>query len=155
MKEIAETRVRYGYRRLHVLLRREGWSVNHKRTYRLYKELGLQLRARPPRRRVKAKLREGRSPAVRPNDVWAMDFIHDQLASGQKIRVLTVVDTFSRFSPVLDTRFSYRGEDVVLALDQACTRIGQPATMTEGRKLHPPALQGWGQAQKAGNSNLR
>ena len=53
-------------------------------------------------RRVKAKLREDRQAAVRPNEVWAMDFLHDQLATGRKIRVLTVVDTFSRFSPALD-----------------------------------------------------
>ena len=101
MKEICETRVRYGYRRVHVLLRREGWMVNHKKTYKLYKELGLQLRAKVPKRRVKAKLRVGRQAASRSNDVWAMDFLHDQLATGQKIRVLTVVDTFSRFSPIV------------------------------------------------------
>lgn len=60
--------------------------------------------------------REARCAASRVNDVWAMDFVHDQLATGRKIRVLTVVDTFSRFSPVLDPRFSYRGEDVVQTL---------------------------------------
>ena len=102
MKEITETRVRYGYRRVHVLLRREGWHVNHKRTYRIYKEMGLQLRNRTPKRRVKAKLREDRQPAVRPNEVWPMDFLHDQLATGFKICVLTIVDTFSRFSPAFN-----------------------------------------------------
>ena len=66
MKEICETRVRYGYRRVHVLLRREGWMVNHKKTYKLYKELGLQLRAKVPKRRVKAKLCEDRQTAIRP-----------------------------------------------------------------------------------------
>lgn len=129
MKEIAETRVRYGYRRVHVLLRREGWQVNHKRTYKLYKELGLQLRNKTPKRRVRAKLREDRQPAVQPNDVWAMDFLHDQLATGHKIRVLTVVDTFSRFSPSLDARLSYRGEDVVRTLEEVCARIGYPRTI--------------------------
>ena len=64
IKEIAATRVRYGYRRIHVLLRREGWVVNPKRVYRIYRELGLQLRNKTPKRRVKAKLREGRQPAV-------------------------------------------------------------------------------------------
>jgi putative transposase len=122
MKEIAETRVRYGYRRIHVLLKREGWRVNHKKTYSLYKELGLQLRNKTPKRRVKAKLRQDRQNAVRPNDVWAMDFLHDQLAAGQKIRVLTVIDTFSRFSPALDARMSYRGEDVVATLERVCRR---------------------------------
>ena len=60
IKEIAATRVRYGYRRIHVLLRREGWLVNPKRVYRLYRESGLQLRNKTPKRRTKAKLREGR-----------------------------------------------------------------------------------------------
>ena len=129
MKEICETRVRYGYRRVHVLLRREGWMVNHKKTYKLYKELGLQLRAKVPKRRVKAKLRVDRQAASRSNDVWAMDFLHDQLATGQKIRVLTVVDTFSRFSPALDARMSYRGEDVVRTLDRVCGEIGYPKTI--------------------------
>jgi putative transposase len=73
--------------------------VNAKRIYRLYKEMGLQLRHEPPKRRVKAKLREGPCAAPRSNEVWAMDFVHDQLATGPKLRILTVVDTFSRFSP--------------------------------------------------------
>ena len=99
IKEIAQTRVRYGYRRIHVLLKREGWEVNPKRVYRLYKEMGLQLRNKTPNRRVKAKLRNDRTEAVSPNETWAMDFVHDQLVTGQKLRILTVVDTFSRFSP--------------------------------------------------------
>ena len=90
IKEICETRVLYGYRRVHVLLRRDGWAVNPKRVYRLYKELGLQLRNKVPKRRVKAKLREDRCPATHSNQTWAMDFVHDQLATGRKIRILTV-----------------------------------------------------------------
>lgn len=86
IREIAETRVRYGYRRIHVLLRREGWEVNAKRVYRLYREEGLQLRHKTR----KAKLREGRADPVRRNDVWAMDFVHDQLYDGRKIRIKTV-----------------------------------------------------------------
>jgi putative transposase len=82
IKEIAETRMRYGYRRVHVVLQREGWMINIKRTYRLYSGLGLQLRSKTPKRRVKAKLREDRSPATTPNQTWAMDFVHDQLAMG-------------------------------------------------------------------------
>jgi len=89
IREICETRVRYGYRRVHVLLEREGWGTNIKRTYRIYRDLGLQLRNKTPKRRVKAKLREDRQTAIGPNDVWAMDFVHDQLATGKKLRVLT------------------------------------------------------------------
>lgn len=126
IKEIAETRVRYGYRRIHVLLRREGWEVNAKRIYRHYKEMGLQLRNKTPKRRVKAKLREDRSEATMTNETWAMDFVHDQLVTGRKIRVLTIVDTYTRFSPATDPRFSYRGEDVVRTLERVCKEIGYP-----------------------------
>ncbi len=129
IKEICETRVRYGYRRVHYVLRREGWDVNPKRVYRIYKEMGLQLRNKSPKRRVKAKLREDRIDAVCSNDVWAMDFVHDQLATGRKRRVLTVADTFSRYRPVIDPRFSYRGEDVVVTLDRVCRQVGYPKTI--------------------------
>ena len=126
IKEICETRVRYGYRRVWVLLRREGWEVNQKRVYRLYRELGMQLRNKSPKRRVKAKLRSDRSVAVRPQEIWAMDFVHDQLATGRKLRMLTVVDTYSRYCPVIDPRFSYRGEDVVNTLERVCSETGYP-----------------------------
>ena len=129
MQEIAETRVRYGYRRIHVLLRREGWDVNAKRVYRLYKELGLQLRQKPPKRRVKAKLREGRCAASCSNEVWAMDFVHDQLATGSKLRILTVIDTYSRFSPAVVPRFSFRAPDVIEVLDRVCSEVGYPASI--------------------------
>lgn len=120
---------RYGYRRVHVLLDREGWGINIKKVYRIYKELGMQLRNKTPKRRVKAKLRDDRAEAVGPNDVWAMDFVHDQLATGKKLRVLTVVDTFSRYVPVLDAKFSYRGADVVATLDRVCRQAGCPKTI--------------------------
>ena len=129
IKDICQTRVRYGYRRVHVLLKRDGWPVNQKRIYRLYTEMDLQLRNKVPKRRVKAKLRLDRTDATRSNHVWAMDFVHDQLATGRKIRVLTVVDTFSRFSPVVDARFSYKGEDVVQTLERACRQLGYPAVI--------------------------
>jgi putative transposase len=126
IKEICQTRVRYGYRRVHVLLCREGWRINQKKTRRIYRQLGLQLRNKTPKRRVKAKLRDDRKDATQPNETWAMDFVHDQLATGKKLRVLTVVDIFSRYSPIIDPRFSYRGEDVVQSLERACTQIGYP-----------------------------
>ena len=113
IREICQTRVRYGYRRVHVLLRRDGWRINQKKTRRIYRELGLQLRNKTPKRRVKAKLRDDRRNATRPNETWAMDFVHDQLATGTKLRVLTIVDTFSRFSPALVPRLTFRGADVV------------------------------------------
>ncbi len=129
IKEICQTRVRFGYRRVHVLLRREGWENNAKKTYHIYKELGIQLRNKTPKRRVKTKLREDREDTVHPNDVWAMDFVHDQLATGRKIRILTVVDTFSRNVAALDAKFSYKREDVVMALDRSCRQVGYPKTI--------------------------
>ncbi|WP_320203887.1 IS3 family transposase [Agrobacterium rosae] len=129
IKEICETRVRYGYRRVHVHLRRDGWTINMKKTRRIYSELGLQLRNKRPKRRVKAKLRDDRQAAVGPNDVWAMDFVHDQLATGRKLRILTVVDTHSRYCPATDARFTYRGEDLVQTLESISKGTGYPRTI--------------------------
>jgi putative transposase len=126
IREIAETRVRYGYRRIHVLLRREGWPVNAKRVCRLYREQGLQLRNKSPKRRVKAKLREDRSPATAANQIWAMDFVHDQLFDGTRFRILTIVDTFTRLSPAIDARQNFRGVDVAQTLERVSRQLGYP-----------------------------
>jgi putative transposase len=96
IKEIAAVRPRYGYRRIHVLLRREGWAINHKRVLRLYREEGLNLRARRPRRHVSAARRLERLAIGEPNEVWAMDFVSDALFNGKRLRALTVVDAFTR-----------------------------------------------------------
>jgi putative transposase len=112
-----------------VLLRREGWPVNVKRVCRLYREQGLQLRNKSPKRRVKAQLRSDRSQATAPNQIWAMDFVHDQLFDGRKLRVLTIVDTFTRLSPAIDVRHSYRAADVVATLEQAAHELGYPKTI--------------------------
>lgn len=133
IKEISGTRVRCSHRRVHVLPDRKGWGINIKKVYRICRELGIQLRNKTPKRRAKAKLRDDRAEAVGPNDVWAMDFVHDQLATGKKLRVLTVVDTFSRYVQVLDARFSYRGEDVLATLDRVCRRTGYPKTIRVDR----------------------
>ena len=142
IREIAEARVRYGYRRIHVLLRQEGWDVNGKRVYRLYKELGLQLRRKPPKRRVKAKLRDGRCAAFCSNEIWAMDFVHDQLATGSKLRILTVVDTFGWFSPAVVPRFGFRAPDM---LERVCSEVGYPASIRvdQGREFISLDLDLW------------
>jgi putative transposase len=75
---------------------------------------------------VKAALRDDRAPPSRAHQTWAMDFVHDQLATGSKLRILTIVDLFSRFSPTIDPRFSYRGEDVVATLERVCAEVGYP-----------------------------
>jgi putative transposase len=129
IKEIAETRVRYGYRRIHVLLRREGWPVNVKLVNRLYCEMSLQLRNKSPKRKVKAKLREGREAASARNEVWAMDFVHDQLFDATKVRVLTVIDTFTKFAPAIEPRFNWRGTGVVDVLERVCKQLGFPKSI--------------------------
>ena len=83
LKELAAARVRYGYRRLHVLLRREGWAINAKRVSRLYNEEGLSIRPKTPRRRRSTRYRSGRSAIERANDCWAMDFLADSLCDGR------------------------------------------------------------------------
>jgi len=126
IREISTTRVRYGYRRITTLLQREGWRVNHKRVYRLYREEGLQMRHKVPRRRVAAKLRDDRTEATRPNECWSMDFMSDELFDGRRLRILTIVDNFSRVSPLIGVGFRYKGYDVVRALQEAARRFGAP-----------------------------
>ena len=118
--------MRYGSRRIHVLLRREGWMVNPKRVHRLCRLEGLRMRHKPPRRRVMAKLREDRAPATAPNQVWAMDWVYDQLFDGRRIWVPTMVDTYSRVCPALRVCRVANAAEVVAALDQAVERHGVP-----------------------------
>ena len=92
IREIASEKPRYGYRRITILLRREGLPVNPKRVYRLYKAEGLQMRKKVPKRRVCPQLRQVRQPAQEQNQCWSMDFVSDQLYDGQKLRCLTIVD---------------------------------------------------------------
>ena len=91
LRELAGSRVRYGYRRLTVLLKREGWAVNAKRIYRLYTEEGLMVRTQKRKQRAQRQ-RIAQGLATRPNQRWSMDFVTQRLADGRWIRVLTVVD---------------------------------------------------------------
>jgi len=96
MRELAQTRVRFGYRRLRVLLQREGWEVGKERFYRVYTEEGLALRRKRPWRHATAVHREQRRPATARNDIWSMDFVADELTDGRRFRTLTVLDLFTR-----------------------------------------------------------
>jgi putative transposase len=102
IKEITDTRVHYGYRRVHVMLRREGHQDNVKRVYRLYREEGLSLRLKRPRRNRAAKLRQPKQLAFAMNEVWSMDFVADALFDGRKLRMLTVVDCYTRECLAID-----------------------------------------------------
>lgn len=129
LKDLAAVRVRYGYRRLHVLLRREGWAVNHKRVYRLYNEEGLSIRAKLPRRKRAWRYRAGRPQIISPNDVWAMDFMSDALFDGRPFRLLTVVDCCSREGLATVPRATFRAFNVVEVLDRLVGERGKPKTI--------------------------
>ncbi len=102
LTDLAQARVSYGYRRLHVLLQREGWKVNHKRVYRLYRLEGLGMRPKKPRRHVTACRRIERPTATAVNESWSMDFMSDALFNGRRIRLLTIVDNFNRESLAIE-----------------------------------------------------
>jgi putative transposase len=122
IREIAQARVRYGYRKIRVLLKREGWNVGKKLVYRLYREEGLTLRYKPRRRRCAAANRRERSKAAAPNQVWSLDFVADQLADGRRFRALTVVDIFTRESLAIELGQSLKGDDVVRVLCRICSQ---------------------------------
>lgn len=110
--------------------------MNAKRAYRLYKEEGLALRNKRPKRKVAANLREDRKPPEAPNDVWAMDFLSDQLFNGSKIRVLAIVDAYSRLSPAIDVRQRYKGADVVATLARVTAIYGSPKSIRVDNVLY-------------------
>lgn len=94
--ELATQKRRYGYRRQHLLLRREGWEINHKRTYRIYREAGLMVRKRKHKRIVEVA-RQVKTPAlVGPNVRWSMDFVSDGWVDGRRLRCLNIVDDFTK-----------------------------------------------------------
>lgn len=145
IREIAHSRPRFGYLRIHVMLRREGWAVNKKRVYRWYRLEGLQIRLRT-RRRKHMCLHRGPVPqAQRTHERWSMDFVHDQMFDGKPFRVLTVIDQFSRQSPILEPRFAFGGQDVAAALDRAIERAGTPVSITvdHGTEFTSKALEEW------------
>ena len=118
VREIAEARVRYGFWRVYILLRREGWKDNHKRVYRIYKEEGLNLWTKRPRRRKAAAHRMERPEISTINQCWSMDFVADQLFNGQRFRALTIVDNFSRKCMAIYADQSIKGADVVEILNR-------------------------------------
>ena len=129
LRDLAQARVSYGYRRLHILLQREGWKVNHKRIYRLYRQESLQMRPKKPRRHVTASRRLERMAATEPNEGWSMDFMSDELFDGRRIRLLTIVDNFSRESLAIEVDQRIGGQRVVEALMKLGSERGLPKTI--------------------------
>ena len=144
LRELAVTRMRYGYRRLHILLQREGWPVNHKRVYRLYCQEGLGLHRKPRQKRASAR-RVVSPPPTQPQVQWGMDFLTDRLADGRRFRVLTIVDHVSRVSPAIAVAASLSGEQVATVLETADHRYGLPERISvdNGPEFVSKALDAW------------
>ena len=129
MREIVTTRIRYGYRRIYTLLKREGWPVGRNLIYRLYREEGLCLRAKRPRRRKMAAHRQARCVPAQANEAWSLDFVHDQLSNGSKIRMLTVIDVYTREALAIEVGERLRGGDVVSVLNRLIYLRGAPRAL--------------------------
>jgi putative transposase len=149
IREIAASRVRYGYLRIHILLRREGWKVNRKRVYRLYKQEGLSLRFKKAKKRVSGP-RVQQPPTTKPNERWSLDFMSDTLTCGRKIRVLTIVDHFSRVSPAVEVGVSLTGVRVTEVLDRAIAVHGKPESLCvdNGPEFSGRSLDQWAHKNK-------
>jgi putative transposase len=143
IRKVAEERRRWGYRRIVVKLRREGWSDNHKRIGRIYREEGLQVRRRK-RKRISRGEREPLVTATRVNQVWAMDFVSDT-AGGRTVRMLTIVDCYSRESPTIETDTSIGGARVCRVLERLVEERGEPEQIMidNGPEFAGSALDAW------------
>ena len=144
LKAKATDRPRWGYRRLAILLRRDGWRVNLKRVLRVYRAEGLRLRKRRRRKQVSTP-RVPRPLHDGPNTQWTIDFINDQLASGRRFRVLSVVDECTRECLRLDADVSWPSARVAAALDQVVSRGGAPqrVILDNGPEMVARALDAW------------
>jgi len=144
LKELAAERRRYGYRRLWVLLRREDFMVNHKRVYRLYREEGLAVRRRRRKRACAAQRVPTPMPSGR-NQRWSMDFMADTLADGRRLRVLTLVDDFTRECLATEVDTSLPGARVARVLDRIAKSRPLPETIVvdNGPEFAGRALDAW------------
>lgn len=145
IKDIANTRIRYGYRRIHVLLRREGWQVNHKRVYRLYREEGLSLRKKTKKRQKSMNRAPLQEMPSKLNTCWAMDFVSDQMYNGRRFRMLALIDLYSRECLALHTDKSITGEAVSVVLDKVKQARGLPQRIKvdNGPEFISKALDAW------------
>jgi putative transposase len=145
IREIAQSRVRYGYRKIRVLLNREGWDVGKYLVYRLYKEEGLALKKRPKRKRKAARDREERFVATAPNQAWSVDFVADQLQDGTRFRALTMLDVYTRESVAIEVGQRLKGDDVVRVLNRMKRQRGVPKVLfcDNGSEFTSQAMDLW------------
>ena len=129
LKDIAASRPRFGYRRLYILLRREGWSINHKRVYGLYRKLDLQVRMKKRAKKI-SQIRVPLDVPKKINERWSMDFMSDRLENGQRFRVLNIIDLFSRESLSILADFSFPSQKVISWLEQLRKTRGLPRAIT-------------------------
>jgi putative transposase len=144
LKALAAERPRFGYRRLHLMLGREGFVVNHKRVHRLYRVEGLALR-RKRRKRLTSAPRLVRVAPTRPNERWSMDFVSDATVNGRRFRVLNVVDEFTREALVTVVATSISGARVARELDMLASIRGKPETIVSdnGPEFISKAMDAW------------
>jgi len=148
LRELAEERPRFGYRRLGILLRREGTVVNHKRLHRIYRSEGLAVR-RKRRRQAARAARIKRPVATAPLECWSMDFMSDTLSDGRSLRLLNIVDNYSKLSPGIEVDLSLPAARVIRALEQAIEMHGKPAGIVtdNGPEFTSRALDAWAYSQ--------
>lgn len=149
LRELSSERRRFGYRRLHILLEREGWEVNWKKLYRIYREERLTVRKRGGRKRALGTRAPMAIPQG-PNQRWSLDFVSDSLAWGRRFRVLCIIDDFSRecLATVVDTSIS--GHRVARELERIAELRGYPCTVVSdnGTELTSNAILTWQQDRK-------
>ena len=145
MVEIAEKKPRFGAPRLHVMLRREGHRINHKRTERIYRELGLSLRRKRRKKRFRSETRSILPAPERRNQYWAMDFVSDQLVSGIRFRSLTIVDVLTKECPEIEVARSLPGQRVVSVLNRLAFIHGKPEViiLDNGPEMISKVLDQW------------
>ena len=150
LRELAEERRRWGYRRLHVLLRREGWTVNSKRVYRIYVEEKLMVRRRKRRRRICAQARVLLAAPIRANETWTMDFLQDALASGRKVRTLAIEDAYTREMLAIEVDTSLPSLRVVRVLEKLRQHRPLPLRIIidNGTEFTAKALDRWAYENK-------
>nr|WP_319554438.1 IS3 family transposase [uncultured Vibrio sp.] len=144
IKELALERRRFGYRRIHRLLRREGFDVNHKRVYRLYCELGLTVSKRRRRKSQRVEREPLLLPSV-PNHTWSMDFVMDALSNGRRIKCLTIVDDYTKECLDIPVATGISGDEVVITLESIAAFRGYPEAIRtdQGPEFTGKALDQW------------
>jgi putative transposase len=147
--EVAQERKRFGQYRVYVMLRREGWMVNHKRVARIYREERLQVRRRR-RKKMTAVARVPLAAPSRPNERWSMDFLMDVLWGGRRIRILAVVDDFTRECLAVEVDTGMGGVYVARVLDRLLELRGRPSgiTVDNGPEFAGRALDSWAYRNK-------